>query len=93
MKKCAGYCNLSVSEVLNLARKAELAMKDELNYSYKALGDMKEHFPSSEANRCLDFIDQVREMVDNDPSKQIRVTIMEFNISNPVIRLCMVKNI
>ena len=54
---------------------------------------MKELFPSSEANRGLDFNVQVREMLDNDPSKQIRAITMEFKISYPVIRLCMVKNI
>ena len=92
----AGHENNKIAELLNVTRQFVWTVRQDLiasNYDFEAVAERKDHNRRSDTIRDREFIMQVQEMVNNDPSKSMRAMARDLDVSEHCIRSCLMEDI
>ena len=86
---CAKHTDLEISNFLNCARSFVHKVRRELEASagdVETVAKRKRHEERSDTTRNTQFVQQVQEIVDENPSKSMRAIARDFNVSEGLIR-------
>ena len=85
----AGRTNKEISEFLNISIRMVQNVRKELEdsgFDYEATAERKSHDRRSDAVRTPEFVEEVQELINNDPGKSMRAIAREKGIDEKVVR-------
>ena len=85
----ANHTDSVIAEFLNVARSFVHKVRKELeasNGDFSSVSERKKHSRRSDAVRSSDFVEEIQNVIDADPSKSMRAIAEEIHVSERTIR-------